>query len=83
MPIQKCSDRNGGRFAFYRATTSFTDLQLVTQVEQAVHREVLRWFLGSAWAQPQVDTLKITDDDAAFILGKGGKTKEKPLSIAV
>lgn len=25
----------------------------------------------------QVDTLKITDDDAAFILGKGGKTKEK------
>jgi len=24
-----------------------------------------------------VDTLKITDDDAAFILGKGGKTKEK------
>ena len=22
-----------------------------------------------------VDTLKITDDDAAFILGKGGKTK--------
>jgi len=24
-----------------------------------------------------VDTMKITDDDAAFILGKGGKTKEK------
>lgn len=24
-----------------------------------------------------VDTIKITDDDAAFILGKGGKTKEK------
>lgn len=24
-----------------------------------------------------VDTLKISDDDAAFILGKGGKTKEK------
>lgn len=24
-----------------------------------------------------VDTLKITDDDAAFVLGKGGKTKEK------
>ena len=23
-----------------------------------------------------VDTLKITDDDAAFILGKGGKTKD-------
>ena len=24
-----------------------------------------------------VDTLKITDDDAAFILGKGGKTKDR------
>ena len=24
-----------------------------------------------------MDTIKITDDDAAFILGKGGKTKEK------
>ena len=24
-----------------------------------------------------VDSLKVTDDDAAFILGKGGKTKEK------
>lgn len=24
-----------------------------------------------------VDTMKITDDDAAFILGKGGRTKEK------
>jgi len=24
-----------------------------------------------------VDTMKISDDDAAFILGKGGKTKEK------
>ena len=23
--------------------------------------------------------MKITDDDAAFILGKGGKTKEKTL----
>ena len=32
----------------------------------------------------QVDTLKITDDDAAFILGKGGKTKEKTLgTVAV
>jgi rRNA processing protein Krr1/Pno1 len=26
---------------------------------------------------PEVDTLKISNDDAAFILGKGGKTKEK------
>ena len=32
------------------------------------------------WLSAQVDTLKITDDDAAFILGKGGKTKEKQLS---
>jgi len=24
-----------------------------------------------------IDTMKISDDDAAFILGKGGKTKEK------
>eukprot|EP00439_Symbiodinium_sp_Y106_P034997 s727_g4.t1 len=37
----------------------------------------------SAEARPKrpddygVDTMKITDDDAAFILGKGGKTKEK------
>eukprot|EP00435_Cladocopium_sp_Y103_P023543 s640_g5.t1 len=29
-----------------------------------------------------VDTLKITDDDAAFILGKGGKTKEKIAKVA-
>jgi len=29
-----------------------------------------------------VDTLKITDDDAAFILGKGGKTKEKIARVA-
>lgn len=28
---------------------------------------------------PQVETIKISDDDAAFILGKGGKTKEKLL----
>ena len=26
---------------------------------------------------PEVDTLKISNDDAAFILGKNGKTKEK------
>ena len=26
----------------------------------------------------EVDTMKITDDDAAFILGKGGKTKAAP-----
>lgn len=24
----------------------------------------------------EVDSMKITDDDAAFILGKGGKTKD-------
>merc|ERR1719253_369479 len=29
-----------------------------------------------------VDTIKITDDDAAFILGKGGKTKEKVARVA-
>jgi len=29
-----------------------------------------------------VDTIKITDDDAAFILGKGGKTKEKIARVA-
>jgi len=29
-----------------------------------------------------VDTMKITDDDAAFILGKGGKTKEKISRVA-
>mmetsp|Transcript_42722 Transcript_42722/g.98902 ORF Transcript_42722/g.98902 Transcript_42722/m.98902 type:complete len:630 (-) Transcript_42722:130-2019(-) len=29
-----------------------------------------------------VDTMKITDDDAAFILGKGGKTKEKIARVA-
>merc|ERR1719253_2592889 len=29
-----------------------------------------------------VDTLKITDDDAAFILGKGGKTKEKVARVS-
>jgi len=29
-----------------------------------------------------VDTLKITDDDAAFILGKGGKTKEKIAKVS-
>lgn len=29
-----------------------------------------------------VDTLKITDDDAAFILGKGGKTKEKIANVS-
>mmetsp|Transcript_69159 Transcript_69159/g.165842 ORF Transcript_69159/g.165842 Transcript_69159/m.165842 type:complete len:624 (+) Transcript_69159:115-1986(+) len=29
-----------------------------------------------------VETLKITDDDAAFILGKGGKTKEKIARVA-
>jgi len=28
-------------------------------------------------AMPEVDTLKISNDDAAFILGKNGKTKEK------
>merc|ERR1719253_1073533 len=28
------------------------------------------------------DTMKITDDDAAFILGKGGKTKEKIARVA-
>jgi len=35
---------------------------------------------GDAKRKPDdygVDTMKITDDDAAFILGKGGKTKEK------
>ena len=26
---------------------------------------------------PEVDVLKITNDDAAFVLGKNGKTKEK------
>jgi len=30
-----------------------------------------------------VDTMKITDDDAAFILGKGGKTKEKIARVSV
>merc|ERR1719253_2165216 len=29
-----------------------------------------------------VDTLKITDDDAAFVLGKGGKTKEKVARVS-
>jgi len=29
-----------------------------------------------------VDTLKISDDDAAFILGKGGKTKEKVARVS-
>jgi len=29
-----------------------------------------------------VETIKITDDDAAFILGKGGKTKEKVARVA-
>ncbi|CAE8643024.1 unnamed protein product [Polarella glacialis] len=29
-----------------------------------------------------VETMKITDDDAAFILGKGGKTKEKIAKVA-
>ncbi|CAE8650973.1 unnamed protein product, partial [Polarella glacialis] len=29
-----------------------------------------------------VDTIKITDDDAAFVLGKGGKTKEKIARVA-
>merc|ERR1719182_1221255 len=29
-----------------------------------------------------VDTLKITDDDAAFILGKGGKTKMKVARVS-
>jgi len=29
-----------------------------------------------------VDTMKITDDDAAFILGKGGKTREKIARVA-
>merc|ERR1719188_2072503 len=29
-----------------------------------------------------VDTMKITDDDAAFILGKGGKTKEKVARVS-
>mmetsp|Transcript_41639 Transcript_41639/g.89389 ORF Transcript_41639/g.89389 Transcript_41639/m.89389 type:complete len:635 (+) Transcript_41639:50-1954(+) len=29
-----------------------------------------------------VDTIKITDDDAAFILGKGGRTKEKIAKVA-
>ncbi|CAE8695844.1 unnamed protein product [Polarella glacialis] len=29
-----------------------------------------------------VDTIKISDDDAAFILGKGGKTKEKISRVA-
>merc|ERR1740130_2033228 len=29
-----------------------------------------------------VDTIKITDDDAAFILGKGGKTKAKVAKVA-
>eukprot|EP00933_Yihiella_yeosuensis_P051393 TRINITY_DN4931_c2_g1_i1.p1 TRINITY_DN4931_c2_g1~~TRINITY_DN4931_c2_g1_i1.p1 ORF type:complete len:607 (-),score=93.18 TRINITY_DN4931_c2_g1_i1:55-1875(-) len=29
-----------------------------------------------------VDTMKITDDDAAFILGKNGKTKEKLAKVA-
>ena len=43
------------------------------------------WDLWEKWAESKicklaeedygVDTLKITDDDAAFILGKGGKTK--------
>ena len=37
---------------------------------------------GLSSASLEVDTLKITDDDAAFILGKGGKTKEKTLSIS-
>jgi len=31
--------------------------------------------MGTAEEDYGVDTLKITDDDAAFILGKGGKTK--------
>jgi hypothetical protein len=29
-----------------------------------------------------VETIKITDDDAAFVLGKGGKTKEKIARVA-
>jgi hypothetical protein len=29
-----------------------------------------------------VDTMKITDDDAAFVLGKGGKTKEKVARVS-
>jgi hypothetical protein len=29
-----------------------------------------------------VDTMKITDDDAAFILGKGGKTKDKVARVS-
>merc|ERR1719350_2179745 len=29
-----------------------------------------------------VDTMKISDDDAAFILGKGGKTKEKVARVS-
>ena len=28
------------------------------------------------WMGHEVDSMKITDDDAAFILGKGGKTKD-------
>lgn len=30
----------------------------------------------------KVDTIKLTDADAAFILGKGGKTKEKLAKVA-
>ena len=41
------------------------------------HLDILRILLKLMYAK--VDTLKITDDDAAFILGKGGKTKEKCL----
>lgn len=47
------------------------------------------WGHDMAWHRAKedygVDTLKITDDDAAFILGKGGKTKagtDAPLSLA-
>ena len=39
----------------------------------------MQWPDCPARSGSEVDTMKITDDDAAFILGKGGKTKARAL----